>query len=435
MTLSSDSPAGTGHRARAGSDRRVSLLIELADRPGALEQVLHHFSSRGVNLTHIESRPARGGRFDFYVDCEGRRGDSAVEAVIGDLQRDTLKLLILDEREVPWFPRYIAELDRIAGHTLQAGTDLQSDHPGFHDAAYRERRARIDALARAHAHGQEIPLVDYTAEEIATWGAVYRRLMELHARYACAEFRRAFDVMTRECGYSADAVPQVRAVDAFLRQRTGFRLRPVAGLLGSRDFLNGLAFRVFFSTQYLRHHSAPFYTPEPDLCHELIGHAPMFADPAFADLSQEIGLASLGASDAEIERLARCYWFSVEFGLLREHGALKAYGAGLLSSFGELAHACAPSAAADDPASRPQYRTWDPAAAAALDFPITEYQSTYFVAASLQDAKERMQEFCRTLQRPFYARFNAAAESIWVDRAVRRAAGADDPVPGHAAAD
>jgi phenylalanine-4-hydroxylase len=399
-------------------DRRVSLLIELEDRPGALEAVLGEFSRRSVNLTHIESRPSRDGRFDFFVDCEGRRGEAPVEAVIEALKQRPLSLLVLDDRRVPWFPRQVAELDRVAGRTLQAGSDLEADHPGFHDPAYRQRRQAIESLALDYRHGEPIPVVDYRADEIATWGTVYDRLIELHRRHACDEYLRAFAAMAGACGLRRDNIPQARDVSAFLVQRTGFRLRPVAGLLGSRDFLNGLAFRVFFSTQYIRHGSVPLYTPEPDVCHELIGHAPMFADGAFADLSQEIGLASLGASDEEIERLARCYWFSVEFGLVREAGALKAYGAGLLSSFGELAYACGERSDGDPPA--PELLDWDPAVAARREFPITEYQPAYFVAESLQDAKARMHEYCRTLSRPFYARYHAATESIWVDRAVRR---------------
>lgn len=398
-------------------DARISLLLELEDRPGALGRVLERFSRHGINLTHIESRPARNGRFDFFVDCEARRGDPALQALLQVLEEETCGLLLLDEQEVPWFPRRIDELDRVANHVLEAGADLDADHPGFHDVSYRARREQIDALARAHRHGESLPRVHYDREEVATWGEVVEALRSSHARHACGEYRRALDELARECGLATDRIPQLAEVSDFLRARTGFRLRPVAGLLGPRDFLAGLAFRVFFSTQYVRHHSRPLYTPEPDVCHELIGHAPMFADPAFADLSQEIGLASLGASNGEVERLARCYWFSVEFGLVRdERGALKAYGAGLLSSAGELEWACAPEAEGEGP----EYRPWVPSEASEQDYPVTCYQPLYFVADGLQEAKARMRRHCERLPRPFHARYNPVTESIWVDRAIRR---------------
>lgn len=226
----------------------------------------------------------------------------------------------------------------------------------------------------------------------------------------------------QHCGYSRDNIPQQNDISAFLKKRTNFQMRPVAGLLSSRDFLNGLAFRVFFSTQYIRHHSQPLYTPEPDICHELLGHAPLFADRDFADFSQEIGLASLGASDEDVAKLAHCYWHSVEFGLCREGGHNKAYGAGLLSSFGELEYACSP----DHPGAEkpPIFKDWEPEVAASQAFPITTYQPVYFVASSLGDAKQRMREYCEGLQRPFFALYNAQTNSVHIDRPVRRTKGA-----------
>jgi len=322
---------------------------------------------------------------------------------------------------VQWFPRHISELDLIADRTLDAGTDLESDHPGFHDTAYRERRAQMAETAKQHKWNKPIARVEYTPEEIVTWSAVWDRMENLWDKYACQEYKQSLELMKTNCGYGRANIPQQEDISQFLQQRTNFHMRPVAGLLSSRDFLNGLAFRVFFCTQYIRHHSKPLYTPEPDICHELLGHAPMFADRDFCDFSQEIGLASLGASDEDILKLARCYWYSVEFGLCKEDGQPKAYGAGLLSSFGELEYACNDEhPGADNP---PQILEWDPEVAAHQDFPITTYQPVYFLAESLQDAKLKMREFCEDLPRPFFALHNAQTNSVHIDRPVRRVKG------------
>lgn len=154
----------------------------------------------------------------------------------------------------------------------------------------------------------------------------------------------------------------------------------------------------------------------------------MFADQSFADFSQEIGLASLGASDEDIEKLARIYWFSVEFGLCKEDGKHKAYGAGLLSSFGELEYACDDRhPGADKP---PEFKPWDPEVAAHQEFPITTYQPVYFVADSVQDAKQRMRAYCENLPRPFFALHNPQTDTVHIDRPVRCTKGVPQGVEG-----
>ncbi|KAL7507545.1 hypothetical protein ACHAXN_004712 [Cyclotella atomus] len=412
---------------------RTSVLMELSDRVGALHDVLKYYWKYDVNITRIESRPVTSNKFDFFVDFHGRVGDANVNALLMALKGMTDKLLVLDEKEVHWFPRHISELDLIANRTLDAGIDLQSDHPGFNDVEYRNRRALLAEQAMKYRMGMELPSTEYSEDEVKTWGVVWDKMEGLLEKHQPTNAQKSMNLMKKHCGYSRHQIPQLSTISSFLQLQTSFRLRPVAGLISSRDFLNGLAFRTFFCTQYIRHPSMPLYTPEPDICHELLGHVPMFADRDFCDFSQEIGLASLGASDEDILKLARCYWHSVEFGLCREDGVNKAYGAGLLSSFGELEYACkprsddeVPSIGSDGHPTCPQIKPWDPNVAAMQDFPITTYQPVYFLAESLQDAKVKMRKYCEELPRPFFALYNAQMESVHIDRPVRRCVGVPD---------
>ena len=150
----------------------------------------------------------------------------------------------------------------------------------------------------------------------------------------------------------------------------------------------------------------PLYTPEPDVVHELMGHAVLFADPDFAAFTQAIGMASLGASDEMISKLASCYWFSVEFGLCKQEGQLRAYGAGLLGSYGELKYCLG----GDE--EKPEYLPWDPEVAGVTPYPITTFQPKYFVASSFKDATKKMNDYANSFSRPFTLDYNAFTETV-----------------------
>jgi len=258
--------------------------------------------------------------------------------------------------------------------------ELESDHPGFQDTEYRRRRNEIAVLAVEAERRGEALRVDYTEVERDTWGVVFDQLTTLYPTHACSEFNRVFG----ELGYTREQIPQLVDVSRYLSESTGFQLQPVAGLVAARDFLGTLSRRVFCATQYIRHHSQPLYTPEPDIVHELMGHAPMLAIPEFADLSQKIGEGSLKASDAQIEQLATLYWFTIEYGVLSRDGAVRAYGAGLLSSFGELEHSLS---------GKVEIRRFEPEQARDTEYPITTYQPLLWSVESIQEAFEKMNDF------------------------------------------
>jgi phenylalanine-4-hydroxylase len=260
--------------------------------------------------------------------------------------------------------------------------ELSADHPGFNDPAYRERRNHIANLAATHEAGTPAPLVAYTDTERQTWRTVFEQLMRLYPTHAC----EAFIPVVREMGYQADNIPQLRDVSSFLEHRTGFRLEPVAGLVSARDFLTALGRGVFCATQYIRHHSKPHYTPEPDVVHELMGHAPMLAIEDFANLSRKIGEGAERATDEQVQQLATLYWFTIEYGVLRQEGSIKAYGAGLLSSFGELEHVVA---------GRAKVLPFDPEVAKDQPYPITTYQPLLWEVRSIREAFEIMDGFVR----------------------------------------
>jgi len=270
---------------------------------------------------------------------------------------------------------------------------LPEDHPGFSDPSYLSRRTTIAEAASRYRSGDAIPEVDYTPEEDDVWRSVSSQLAGKHREHACREYLRGADRLT----LPTDRVPQLREVDERVRALTGFRIEPVPGLVPTRTFYGALAERRFLSTQYVRHHSVPFYTPEPDIVHEIIGHANGLASPVLADLYECAGRASLRAeSDDALELFSRVFWFTLEFGVVWEEGELRTYGAGLLSSFGEI-----------DAYPEATIRPWPASGGPWADmgrqrYDITAYQPVLFAADSFEQVVTDLTRFFDTFDEQTY---------------------------------
>ncbi len=257
--------------------------------------------------------------------------------------------------------------------------DLDPDHPGFRDPAYRARRNTIADIAMTYQPGQPIPSAPYTEQEHRVWQTIWKALGPAHREHACAEYLDCLDRLD----FGANRIPQLDEVSRKVEAISGFRLEPVAGLVEPRIFLESLARGVFLCTQYIRHHSTPLYTPEPDVAHEIIGHAVTLASKRLAAINQLFGQAvSRTKSADDLDRLARVYWFTIEFGVLRENGKLKAYGTGLLSSAGELAEM-----------HKAELRPLNLDAAANHVYDPTHYQSILFCADSFDEMETSLLSF------------------------------------------
>jgi phenylalanine-4-hydroxylase len=259
---------------------------------------------------------------------------------------------------------------------------LADDHPGANDAAYRERRNQIAAAALAWRPGTPVPNIDYTDAEQEVWRTVWRELPPKHEHLAVREFNEAVAAVD----LPRDHVPSLDEVSERVEPLTGFRYVPAAGLVPLREFYGSLAERVFHSTQYIRHPAVPLYTPEPDIIHEVVGHGHLIATPTFSELHRLAGVATNRLeSEDSLRFLSKVFWFSLEFGLVHEDGELRAYGAGILSSYGEI-----------DEFRGMEHRPLDLVEMGTAEYDITHYQPVLYVAESIAQVVETVGGFFET---------------------------------------
>jgi tyrosine 3-monooxygenase len=251
---------------------------------------------------------------------------------------------------------------------------LELPHPGEGDAAYIARREFLFDLTRRHRlEHLGPPLVDYTAEETRIWREVSPKLDELHVKYASEIYLKA----KRELAITEDVIPQLKHLSERVKATTDMHLVPAEGALPYRTFYEYIAQRGFPVTQFIRHGSHPEFTPEPDMIHDCLGHVPPLMNQDYAELLTLIGKAAAATPRGDqVLALKRFSWFSIEFGLIEEHGETKVFGAGILSSFGEIPH----SLFSPDARRRP-FVTED---VIRQDYDPSHMQTDFFIAPSFK---------------------------------------------------
>jgi len=245
----------------------------------------------------------------------------------------------------------------------------------------------------------------YTAADHETYRRLYARQAALLPGLACDEFIAALPSLG-----ASDHIPRFADINERLRKATGWEIVTVPGLIPEVPFFTLLANRKFPVTDWIRKPEEFDYIVEPDVFHDLFGHVPLLFNPVFADHMQEYGKGGLKAhSLGACEQLSRLYWYTVEFGLIRQADGLRAYGAGILSSSGELQHSVQ--------SAEPQRLPLDIERVMRTRYKIDSYQQTYFVINSFQELFDKTAPDFTPIYRRLQGMTDIAANAVLTEEA------------------
>jgi len=265
--------------------------------------------------------------------------------------------------------------------------ELELGHPGLGDDEYAHRRQELFQLCRKHRLERlGPPIIAYTPEETRIWREVCPELDEQHVRYASQIYLNS----KRELAITTEEIPQMRHLSERLSRATDMHLVPAEGALPYRTFYQYIAQRGFPVTQFIRHGSHPAFTPEPDMIHDCLGHVPPLLNRDYAELLTLIGKAVAATTRGEhVLALKRFSWFSIEFGLIEEGNTTKVFGAGILSSTGEI-----PNSLFSRDVIRQPFVT---ETVIRTDYDPSRMQDRLFVAPSLPFLRHELDELLRHL--------------------------------------
>lgn len=263
-------------------------------------------------------------------------------------------------------------------------TPSASTGPGTNTTGGNDPRCVPIKLTAPIPIGDECPYPHYTDDEQAVWRELITRQEKLLPGRAADEFLSGLTAL----GLDHEHIPALADVSRQLNATTGWHLARTPGLLDAHDFFDHLSRRIFPCTDYIRSRQELDYTPAPDCFHDIFGHTPMIMHPRFADFYQKIGQAALACQDPVVEEgLTRIYWFTVEFGLVKNRGGLRIYGNGIISSYGETLHSLT---------NKTEKRPFVAELAAAQAYDIWHFQDVLWVVDSFEHLEREFARWARS---------------------------------------
>lgn len=268
-------------------------------------------------------------------------------------------------------------------------TQAEPQEEEFKSAYEKDGVAEIDPRCIPHDLDGEPPIGDeiappvYPREDHETWNFLFRRQMELLPGRASEVFLEG----VAKLGLSDTGIPALRDLSRVLERQTGWCVARIPGLLHERDFFRLLSERKFPSTDYIRGKDELDYTPAPDMFHDIFGHMPTLTQPDFADFYQLFGKAALDAKGRDRVSLERFHWFTVEFGLIRQPDGYRIFGAGIMSSKGEVLHALSDEV---------EHRDFTPEGVISQDYDVWHLQPILFVLESFEQLVQEFTDWARS---------------------------------------
>ncbi len=229
---------------------------------------------------------------------------------------------------------------------------------------------------------EEIVYPNYSEEEHEIWRTLYNRQVQFLPGRACTAYLEG----VRKLKLTPDRIPALRDVSRVLKETTGWRVARIPGLLHERDFFDLLSRRIFPSTDYIRRKDELDYTPAPDIFHDVFGHTPMLTQPDYAEFYQRLAKVAMQAEGEYRIQIERLHWFTIEFGLIKENGNLRIFGAGILSSYQEVQHALS---------DKVEKLPFDPDRIVKQDYVVYKLQERLFVLESFEQLVEEFTAWAR----------------------------------------